>query len=403
LLHRDIPARYTAAMRYIPALDGLRGVAVLSVIALHAGFPWARYGFLGVDLFFVLSGFLITTLLLREWQCTGAINLRAFYVRRAARLFPALGALLVAVALWSLTFASDGLADRNWVGILSSLLYAANWTVALGIREHIGLLQHTWSLAIEEQFYLLWPFVLVALLRRGWSWKRLLWLTLGGALLSAVWRVILWRLTLEPWRGYAGTDTRADGLLLGCALALLLLNVPAISSRRIGYVLLPVVGLAVLGCVAISWFGVTLRDFWWYSRGGYAVAALLSAALVLLAATGSVPLFRRVLSVAPLVWIGRISYGLYLWHYPILNSLERSTRTLDTWERLGLIALTVGVALLSWVAVERPVQQWARRRLIHSTVASVQYTSPQRVHALRPNEYVTEPTTTVPSTSVIPS
>lgn len=348
-------------MRHIPALDGLRAVAVLSVVTLHAGYSWADYGYLGVDIFFVLSGFLITSILLREWHATGAVNLRTFYWRRAARLFPALAVVLLAVTVWSLTVASPFLAERNTVGILASVFYVANLVVALSPEHHLGQLQHTWSLAIEEQFYLLWPFVLALLLRRGWGWQRLAALTIGGAVASAVWRAVLWRLTLDPWRVYGGSDTRADGLLLGCALAVLVLNLPSLSTRRVGYALLPLLGLAIMGCALVSWAEASPWEWWWYARGGMAAVAVLSAAIVLLAATGSVPLLSRLLSLSPLVWVGQRSYGIYLWHYPILTALERETRTFGEWERLGLVVLCIGVAALSWIVVERPIQQWARR------------------------------------------
>lgn len=361
---------------------------MIAVVLLHAGFGWANWGFLGVDVFFVLSGFLITTLLLREWQSTGTISLRSFYWRRIARLFPALAVLLLAVTAWSL--AGSATEWQTLRGVGASLLYVANWAIVLSPDHQIGKLQHTWSLAIEEQFYLVWPFVLVLLLRRGWLWQRLVVLTLSGAILSALWRASLWRMTLEPWRVYGGSDTRADGLLIGCALALLILNVPVLSTRRVGYALLPVLGLAALGVVGVWWTAATPWEFWWYSRGGYAVVALLSAVAVLLAATGSVPCLSRLLSVTPLVWAGRVSYGLYLWHYPILTAFG-SPKLLGDGERIVLIALAVGVAVASWVLVEQPLQRWARRtsrerQAHHSTVASRQYTSPQRVQALSPNE-----------------
>lgn len=373
---------------HIPALDGLRGLAVIAVVLLHAGFGWANGGFLGVDVFFVLSGFLITTLLLREWQATGTISLRAFYWRRIARLFPALAVLLLAVTVWSLAGSSSEWQSLRGVG--ASLVSVANWAIVLAPDHQIGKLQHTWSLAIEEQFYLLWPFVLVLLLRRGWGWQRLAALTVGGAIASAVWRAILWRLTLDPWRVYGGSDTRADGLLIGCALALLVLNLPSLSSRRVGYALLPVLGLAALGGVGVWWSAATPWEFWWYSRGGYAAVAVLSAAIVLLAATGSVPYLSALLSLRPLVWVGQRSYGIYLWHYPILTAFG-SPKGLENGERVALIALSIGVAAASWALVEQPIQRWARsvsreRQAHHSTVASRQYTSPQRVQALSPNE-----------------
>jgi peptidoglycan/LPS O-acetylase OafA/YrhL len=350
-------------MRYVPALDGVRALAVLAVVCLHAGFPWASWGFLGVDVFFVLSGFLITALLLAEHAETGTISLANFYRRRALRLFPSLIAVLVVVGLWSATLAPDDLAAQSRVGILATVFYVANWVDALTDLK-LGQFQHTWSLAIEEQFYLLWPVLLAALLRRRWSWQGLALLTGGLALTSAVWKALVWNMTLSPARVYGGFDTRADALLMGCLLAILLANLPILRSRRVGYLILPIVlvFLLIAGIQSAGGEPVAWRSSWWWNRGGFTLAAFIAALLVLLAATDSVSFLTRLLSVPPLVRLGRVSYSVYLWHYVIFKAISHSGVALTDFEKLNWIGVSVAAATLSWVAIEQPALRHKYRR-----------------------------------------
>ena len=350
-------------MRYVPALDGIRALAVLAVVCLHAGFRWASWGFLGVDIFFVLSGFLITALLLAEYERTGTIDLRAFYWRRAVRLFPALFAVLLLVGLWSATFAPADLASQNRVGILATVFYVANWVDALTDLK-MGQFQHTWSLAIEEQFYLLWPPFLAVLLRRRWIWPRLALLTGGLVLASAGWKALVWSMTLSPARVYGGFDTRADALLIGCLLAILLAHLPVLRSRRVGHAVLPIVLVFVLiaGIQSVGGEPVAWRSSWWWDRGGFTLAAFVSALLVLLAATGSVPVVSKLLAFPLLVRLGRISYGVYLWHYVIFKAINHSGIALTDIEKLHWIGVSIAAATVSWILIEQPALRHKHRR-----------------------------------------
>lgn len=277
-------------MRYRPELDGLRAVAVLTVMAAHARVPGFAIegGSAGVTLFFVLSGYLITALLLAERAALGTVDLRAFYIRRGLRLFPALVALLFVVALGSVfgLWASAG--GDMALAIPAVLVYAGNWAQVVGVS--MGPLGHTWSLAIEEQFYLVWPVTLLLALRLGD--RRLIGLlAILGAILVTPWRVEL-LLAGALGHAYAGTDAHADALLLGCAIALLDLKLPA----PVGWV-----GL----------LGIVLSAALWSGGGGLVFMLPIATVCAVLAVVGC----PRPIGWGPLAHIGRISYGLYLWHF----------------------------------------------------------------------------------------
>ena len=189
---------------YRPALDGLRAFAVLWVIGFHYHLPFGRDGLFGVDIFFTLSGFLITVLLLEEWSHTGRISLKNFYIRRILRLYPALVLMLLVF----------GLRVPNGY-IFSTLFYSTNWIKALHVLPDSIYLDHTWSLSIEEQFYLLWPAALMLMLRMKVQPRRMALITAGLGLISAIWRAVYWNATQDWFRVYMGTDMHADGLLLG--------------------------------------------------------------------------------------------------------------------------------------------------------------------------------------------
>src|ERR1700759_699927 len=231
---RESRRRPHVALPQYPGLDGLRGVAVAAVLLYHGGVSWSGGGFLGVEMFFVLSGFLITSLLVAEWGRSGAIALRAFWARRARRLLPALFALVAAIGVYyALAGPTKAIPGLQGDGI-ATLLYISNWhQVAAGTNYFaasgpVSPLQHTWSLAIEEQFYLVWPVLVLGLLtfarRRGASDRRslqvLLGLSLTGALLAAAEMALLFHGGRGLDRVYYGTDTRATGLLLGASLAI---------------------------------------------------------------------------------------------------------------------------------------------------------------------------------------
>ena len=237
-------------LSYITGLDGIRAVAVMAVLFYHAEYPWALGGFLGVETFFVLSGFLITSLLLAEWQSTGRIDLRAFWLRRARRLLPAVWLLLLVLPALGLLVAPDAL-PRLREDIPAALFYITNWVYIVRevpYFEAFGrppLLQQLWSLAVEEQFYLLWPLLLLVLLRACSNNRNgLLTATLFLAALSTGWMAILYSPGADPLRVYYGTDTRAAGFLVGAMLAMIWSPREAAPSRPCGKGLIELSGWA---------------------------------------------------------------------------------------------------------------------------------------------------------------
>src|SRR5918997_2255708 len=213
---------------YLPGLDGLRALAVVAVLLYHAGLPWIPGGFLGVEVFFVISGYLITSLLLVEWHGRGRVDLKAFWFGRARRLLPALYLVLAVTLAFAVLFLPDEVARLRGDAI-AALGYVTNWYLVFGQEsyfEAIGrpsLLKHLWSLAVEEQFYLLWPPVLALGLGVGatrWRERRVMLVALAGASVSVLLMATLYRPEVDPSRLYFGTDTPAAGLLIGAALAM---------------------------------------------------------------------------------------------------------------------------------------------------------------------------------------
>ncbi len=350
--------RYTLAMQkeptftlgYRPALDGVRAIAILMVMAFHVGM--LSGGFLGVDMFFVLSGFLITTLLLEEHARSGRISLPQFYLRRAFRLLPALYVCLGACAAFVLIAWPDPLAVRTGVEIPFALVYASNWgRIATGVVR--GLLGHMWSLAVEEQFYLLWPPLLsIVLWLRPRRWH-LLMLVLLGALAAATWRAVLCYNGATALRLNNGSDTRADALLIGCALAIATVGQPLRALRRLSpapmavcLLGLPVLAILVL-CSDVADPALNL--------GGLTVVAITAAALILWPLTLDNGLAARLLGHPLLAAIGRISYAVYLWHWPIRSILLTYGPPLPRPVFLAVyVALSFLAAILSRRFIEAP-------------------------------------------------
>jgi len=340
----------------IRALDGLRGVAVLAVIGFHGGVPLTSGGFIGVDVFFVLSGFLITSIIATEQQLTGRISLKNFYLRRLLRLAPALLLLLAVYCVYSLLFSRTP--QRNLVDALIALFYAMNWARAYWLDAPLDL-GHTWSLSSEEQFYLTWPLLLMLLLPKL-GLTRTAWLALGLALCSWAARAGLLWLGATDRRVYSGLDTHADGLLLGCALALACTQLSS-SQRRITLPsMAPLAALSVLGTIlALASWNARVMFF-----GGYALAnaaaALVIASLVLGSSGRIGALVRAALELRPLVWVGGMSYGLYLWHYPIFRVLRAAG--LGRFPTLGIgVLLTFAIAFASFKFVEKPALRLKKR------------------------------------------
>ena len=368
-----------AKLGYRPALDGLRAVAVVAVMLYHGGVSWAGGGFLGVDVFFVLSGFLITSLLVQEWSRTGRIALRAFWWRRARRLLPAMMVVLVAVAGYALVASSSQPHLRG--DSLATLGYVSNWWFIESGQSYFDQfmepspLRHTWSLAIEEQFYIAFPLLLVALfgrLRLGIQGVRLV--LFSAALGSAALMAVLYEPLADPSRVYYGTDTRLQALLLGAVLALIpsvnFQGTPLYSQVRGRWVRLPgwgLLGWAALGGLLVM-FTLARELAPWMYRGGFLLAAVLSGVLIAAVSKSPESALGRSLSWRPVVAIGVVSYGLYLWHWPVYVAVSHERTGLDGPALLALrFALTGLLAFLSFRFVEEPVRTRRLQRRITRT------------------------------------
>ena len=389
--------------RHLPALNGLRGVAVLGVVAYHLQLGWAKGGYLGVDLFFVLSGFLITTLLLEEWVGGGRIDLAAFWGRRARRLLPALFMVVAALALYLICEAlfggpgANGLIDLSGLrgDAIATLLYVNNWHLIYAHQSYFAQfstpspLQHTWSLAIEEQFYLVWPLVLLVLLRYGRrGWRRIgMTLTVVLGVASSVLMALLFHPGVDPSRIYYGTDTRLFDLMAGATIAFLVAARPQpnSSARRTLHWVGPIAAaaLAVFWVTAGTSGGLPTNLMF---EGGFLVCAALAAVVVADARLVEPGRFARGMSWGPLHFIGTISYGIYLWHWPVIVYLNGARTGLSTWSLDVLrIAVTLAVSTASYYLVERPirlarfrggVRVWGPLAGVLSAVAIVVATTP---------------------------
>jgi peptidoglycan/LPS O-acetylase OafA/YrhL len=362
-------------LSYLPGLDGLRAFAVIAVLLYHAELTWIRGGFLGVEVFFVISGYLITTLLLSEWHQKGHINLVGFWLRRARRLLPALYLLLVVTLAFAVIFLPREVA-RLRDDALAAFGYVTNWYLILGEQSYFetvgrpSLLQHLWSLAVEEQFYLLWPLLLTVALwgvapMRRWRRRRLaLFIALAGAAGSALLMATLYQPGVDPSRVYYGTDTRVAGLLLGATLAFVW--APGQTPRWAGWarpLLLDVAGLVALG--ALVWFYLRLDQYQpFLFRGGFALVAFATAVVILVAVHPNTYLGSHLLGWRPLRWIGLRSYSIYLWHWPVFMLTRPELDVPIT--GLPLLALrlaaTVLLADLSYRFVETPIRTGALGR-----------------------------------------
>jgi len=351
------------------ALDGVRGVAVLLVVAYHLGLPHSsRGGTIGVLMFFVLSGFLITTLLLRECDSTGTVRFSWFYARRALRLLPALAVFVPAVVLYCVATGRSGPTIGSAPAVA---LYGANWVRAVRGFDTLGLFEHTWSLSVEEQFYLVWPAVVVlagVLVPRRRRASAVLAACLVGIVVSFAWRLALWN-AADPAgsaaRLYNGTDTAADQLLIGCALGAGLVVAAAPVRERIGRWCAPLAPVAIAFLLWIAMFrpgGASAANNHLYLTWGQTAFALAAAVVVgacVLAPSSPVP---RVLAIRPLVGIGRVSYGLYLWHYPVTVVVaERLSGASELARWSFVVAASAALTAASWFVVERPCLAFKRR------------------------------------------
>jgi peptidoglycan/LPS O-acetylase OafA/YrhL len=355
------PVANAPHIAYRPGLDGLRALAVAAVFLYHSRIDWLPGGFLGVDLFFVLSGYLITSLLLVEWEARNRIDLRRFWLRRARRLLPALVVVVLGTLVLASIFARQDLAHTR-ADVVSTLLYYANWHQIVANHSYFNvmgnpsLLQHTWSLAVEEQFYIVWPLLLVPCLVLVGR-KRLPMIVGAGIAASAALMWILYNPNGDPSRVYYGTDTRAFLLLMGILLALVW---PWIERLRRAVPVLELLGVAALVGTVLLFrqmqdFNPTLY------RGGDLAAAFCFVVLVAAVAhprTG----IGEALGVAPLRWIGERSYGIYLWHWPIILLVAGVNARPSPGVVVGEAALVVTAAALSFKFVEEPIRRGRAQR-----------------------------------------
>jgi peptidoglycan/LPS O-acetylase OafA/YrhL/lysophospholipase L1-like esterase len=352
-----------ATRRHQPALDGLRGLAVAGVLLFHGGHLTG--GYLGVDAFFVLSGFLITSLLLAELSSTSRISLSRFWARRARRLLPALGCVLAAVALYAVLLAHDNELSAIRGDALATIAYVANWRQIFISNDYWALfrspspLQHTWSLSIEEQFYVLWPLVVVAV-TRGRSATDAARRVLATACAGTAVSFVLMQLTFDAAdtsRAYYGTDTRMSSILIGAALAAwLALRGPVATAKRKHLEAAAIAGAMVL---ALAWSHLSGTSTALY-RGGFFVCAV---ATMLLIAAGVHPdrgPVSRALSWRPLRELGLISYGVYLWHWPVYVVVDANRAHVTGWPLLALrVIVTLIVSVVSFRLVERRIRYGA--------------------------------------------
>jgi peptidoglycan/LPS O-acetylase OafA/YrhL len=363
----------------IAGLNGLRAIAVIGVLLYHGGLHATPAGFLGVDLFFVISGFLITTLLLREASaCGGRIDVVAFWGRRLRRLLPGLALVVAATVVFSTVLA---IADPEALRLdaLAALLYVANWhflNTGSGYFDQFALpspLQHTWSLSIEEQFYGLWPLLLLVALRlRVPRWIQALVVAIA-ALLSAAWMARLIGTGVNVDRVYYGTDTRGQAILVGVFAAFLLERVanaratsrrekPSVAIRR----LTDLAGVIALGCVVTAMVLGSAEDYRLF-RGGLLLFAMVSGVLLAAIVLSPRGAMTRALEARPLRDVGVLSYSLYLWHWPVFLFLTAGRTALAGPALLGLrLVVTLALATAAYHLVEAPVRRtsWRPSRLV---------------------------------------
>lgn len=354
---------------YIPALDGLRALAVIAVVIYHMNATALQSGLLGVTIFFVLSGYLITGLLIREWSTTKKINLPQFWLRRVRRLFPAIVFVLLGTIVLTGVFAPDMLTKlRN--DIVAALLFFTNWWYIfqdVSYFEAMGApspVTHFWSLAIEEQFYLIWPPLLLLLLSKRVKKRHIQLGLLVTAIASAAAMAILYSPQADPSRVYYGTDTRAFSLLIGAFLAFEFPPARVNGHGRQGFTardrkIALGVGSAALAGILVMMVAVNgYSPFLYY--GGIALLSLLAGALIITLADGRSPL-ARFFALRPLVWIGKLSYSIYLWHYPLLLLMNPRNFTGETpwFAYVGQALVILAVSAISYYVVETPLRKGA--------------------------------------------
>ncbi|MGE6603820.1 acyltransferase family protein [Lysinibacillus fusiformis] len=358
--------------RYIPGLDGIRALAVLAVIAYHFNFSWARGGFLGVDIFFVLSGYLITSTMLPLKGNQLTVSLKKFWIGRFRRLLPAAYVMIITSFVWAMLFHKELLHTLRG-DALSSIFYSSNWWFIfhkLSYFDSFGSpspLKNLWSLAIEEQFYVIWPLLLMIGLYVVKKQSKLAKIVFIGAICSALLMAILYQPGADPSRVYYGTDTRCFELLIGCWLALIW-PMKRLSSQK-----LSINHMKKLNSISFISFTIFLVSIMYVDefqtflyRGGMFLFCL-NAAVLIACVCHPVSILGRILAWKPLCWIGSRSYGIYLWHYPVmvLGTPIHEIGNPSYWRIALQLVLIVTIAECSYRFIEMPIRKegfWAYYR-----------------------------------------
>ncbi|WP_245640165.1 acyltransferase family protein [Paenibacillus dakarensis] len=359
--------------RYMPGLDGLRALALFGVISYHFGFEFAPGGFLGVSIFFVLSGYLITDILASQWRNYGRLDLKDFWYRRFRRLLPAMFTMLVIVVAWITIFDHSRLPSVR-KDVIGAAAYISNWQFIVqdvSYFESFGPpspLGHMWSLAVEEQFYLLWPLILLVGLylfpRRGQMFYFIM--VLAG--ISALTMALIYEPGTDPSRVYFGTDTRVFSLLIGSALAIVWPSYkrPSTTSPMVR-IWLDMTGTAALLVVLYMMWSTDRYNVDLYQGGMFILS--LAAAVVIAVLAHPASLLGKIIGMKPLRWIGIRSYGIYLWHYPILILTSPNGSPIDNSVLRTSLQITASIVLasLSWKYIEKPIKQGAIKKLWQKT------------------------------------
>jgi peptidoglycan/LPS O-acetylase OafA/YrhL len=366
------PGSFNFHVARVPALDGVRGIAILLVFAVHTAPQLLVGGRIGVDLFFVLSGFLITSILLQEFRERGAIHLGYFYMRRALRLLPALFSVIAFIVIFTWITQPSNLPITLWNAI-GALFYFYNWQIVIApFPDYLSgrwMFTHLWSLSIEEQFYTSWPLIVLLLFRfRTPRWAKIS-VVIAGIVLPEIARVILWRRDSSlhsVYLLYFRTDLRMDGLMWG-ALAAMLIDARLIPTGQLKDVVSWAAPVAFVMLVLIA------AQEWLYNGRlflfGFSLVGVSSSVLIYGVACCPLPFFNVALEYRPLRWIGMVSYGLYLWHWPMIRVVEGFN--LGPLPAMILeFGATFTISAISFYCYERPFLQ-LKDRFVATTSASL--------------------------------
>lgn len=347
MVTKVIGVKKNERLGYVPSLDGLRAVAIILVLLTHANFQLGHNGIIGVDIFFALSGFLITTLLLEEKDLTGKISIKGFYIRRAFRLYPALLVLLVFITLYGIYGVVEP--NRSFV-LLEALsaglyLYNLSWLWGWG-NNGLLLLSHTWTLAVEEQFYLIWPWVAILFLN-----KRLSYLATGLAIVI----LLVFTLKITNKMSLVGISVVHEAIFMGCLAAILRWR-GSLGFNIPDYVILMVLGgVVVIGIFPFPWY-FKLKEM-----GGRSIFAVLTLFIIITVINNPQYFASRILASPVLVWVGKISYSLYLWHVPIFKLFKYHSTFSPAASFVLKFIVTFIVAIISWILIERKATQFGRK------------------------------------------